>query len=62
MRMPEYSKLPKELQCDEVKHYYDILKTKSSALMVKRIFDVIIAVIFIILMSFPIAVIAILIK
>ena len=62
MRMPEFSKLPKELQCDEVKHYYDILKTKTSALVLKRAFDVIIAIFMIIILLFPMAVIAVLIK
>lgn len=62
MRMPEYAKLPKELQCDEVKHYYDILKIKSKALVIKRIFDILVSIIFIIFLSVPMAVIAILIK
>lgn len=62
MKMPEYEKLPKELQCDEVKHYYNILKTKTKALIIKRIFDVFVAIFFIIFLSLPMAVIAILIK
>jgi len=62
MRMPEYSKLPKELQCSEVKHYYDILKSKSKALTVKRIFDIIVSIFVIIILSLPMAVIALLIK
>ena len=62
MRMPEFSKLPKELQCDEVKHYYDILKTKTSALVLKRVFDVTIAIFMIIILLLPMAVIAVLIK
>ncbi len=62
MKMPEYEKLPKELQCDEVKHYYNILKTKTKVLIIKRIFDVFVAIFFIIFLSLPMAVIAILIK
>lgn len=62
MRMPEFQKLPKELQCDEVKHYYDILKTKTYALVLKRIFDVIVAIFMIIILLLPMAVIALLIK
>ncbi len=62
MKMPDYSKLPKELQCDAVKHYYDILKEKTAGLVVKRIFDITVAVFLIILLSLPMAVIAVLIK
>lgn len=62
MKMPEYEKLPKELQCDEVKRYYDLLKAKTKALVLKRIFDVLVAIFFIIFLSVPMAVIAILIK
>lgn len=62
MRMPEYSKLPKELQCDEVKHYYDILKTKTASLVLKRVFDVIVSLFLIILLALPMAIIAVLIK
>lgn len=62
MKMPEYSKLPSEFQYDEVKRYYDILKTKSSGLVLKRIFDIIVAIFLIILLLLPMAVIAILIK
>ncbi len=62
MKMPEFMKLPKEFQCDEVKHYYDILKIKTSALILKRIFDVIVAIFMIIILLLPMAVIALLIK
>lgn len=62
MKMPEYLSLPEELRCDEVKHYYDILKTKTSSLVLKRIFDVAVALFLIILLALPMAVIALLIK
>lgn len=62
MKMPEYEKLPKELQCDEVKHYYNILKTKATGLVIKRIFDITVAVFLIILLAFPMLLIAVLIK
>lgn len=62
MKMPQYEKLPKELQCDEVKHYYDILKTKTASLVLKRIFDVAVSLFLIILLALPMAVIAVLIK
>lgn len=62
MKMPDYSKLPAELQCDEVKYYYNILKTKTAGLVLKRVFDVTVAIFLIILLSLPMAVIALLIK
>lgn len=62
MKMPDYEKLPKELQCEAVKLYYDILKEKTAGLIVKRIFDVTVAVFLIIFLSLPMAVIAVLIK
>lgn len=62
MRMPQYEKLPKELQCDEVKHYYDLLKTKTAGLFFKRIFDVTVAIFMIILLLLPMGIIALLIK
>lgn len=62
MKMPEFQKLPKELQCDEVKHYYDILKTKTSSLVAKRIFDIILSVFVIIILLLPMALISVLIK
>ncbi len=62
MKMPEYERLPKELQCDEVKYYYDILKTKTVGLILKRVFDIIVAVFLIIILALPMAFIAVLIK
>lgn len=62
MKMPRFNKLPEEFQCDEVKLYYDILKTKTASLVMKRIFDIVISLLFIILMALPMAVIAVLIK
>ena len=62
MKMPQYSKLPKELQCDEVKHYYDILKTKTVGLVLKRAFDIIVAIFMIIILLLPMGIIALLIK
>ena len=62
MRMPEYSKLPEEFQCVEVKAYYDILKSKSASLVFKRIFDFVTAFIMMLFLLLPMAVIAVLIK
>lgn len=62
MKMPDYSKLPKELQCDAVKRYYDILKTKTAGLVVKRIFDITVSLFLIVLLCIPMCLIAVIIK
>lgn len=62
MIMPDYSKLPEKLKCEAVKEYYDILKQKSASLILKRIFDIFVALIMILFLLIPMAVIAILIK
>lgn len=57
-----FDRLPSELRCDEVKHYYDILDKKRFSLLLKRITDIILALIILILLLIPMAVIAIVIK
>ena len=62
MILKPFDKLPKEFQNDEVKHYYDILLAKRNSLVVKRLADVILALIMIVVLALPMLVIAILIK
>lgn len=62
MKMPEYEKLPEEFQCNEVKFYYDILKTKTAGLIFKRVFDITVAILMIILLLLPMGIIALIIK
>lgn len=57
-----FDRLPSQLQCDEVKQYYDILDKKRFSLILKRITDVILALIILLLLLIPMAVIAIVIK
>ena len=57
-----FDRLPSELRCDEVKQYYDILDKKRFSLVLKRITDVILALIILLLLLIPMAVIAIVIK
>ena len=57
-----FDRLPSELRCDEVKHYYDILDKKRFSLLLKRVTDIILALIILILLLIPMAVIAIVIK
>ena len=57
-----YDRLPSELRCDEVKPYYDILDKKRFSLLLKRVTDVILALLILVLLLLPMAVIAIVIK
>ena len=57
-----FEKLPAEFRCDEVKKYYDILDKKRASLMIKRIGDILLAFIVLILLLIPMAVIAVVIK
>lgn len=57
-----FEKLPRKLQCDEVKKYYEILDKKRPSLVMKRVMDIILSLIIIILLILPMAVIAIIIK
>jgi len=57
-----FEKLPRKLQCDEVKKYYDILDKKRPSLVMKRVMDIILSLIMIVLLILPMAVIAVIIK
>lgn len=57
-----FEKLPRKLQCEEVKKYYDILDKKRPSLVMKRVMDIILSLIIIILLILPMAVIAVIIK
>lgn len=57
-----YERLPREFQCGEVKKYYDILDKKRLSLVLKRVTDILISVILLILLLLPMAVIAVIIK
>lgn len=58
----KWEDLPPELKIEEVKPYYDILKKKRATLIVKRAFDIVMAVIMIILLAWLFIVLAIVIK
>lgn len=60
--VPSWDKLPSEMKNDAVKSYYDMLKKKKLSLIAKRIFDIIVSGIMIVLLSPVLAIIAILIK
>lgn len=58
----EWDDLPKWMQYPEVREYYDILSKRKLSLKLKRIFDVVVASVLLIILTIPIAVIAIMIK
>ena len=62
MILIKYEKLPENLKNEKVKEYYDILSKKKISLVIKRIFDIIVAVILLILLSPIILILAIMIK
>ena len=47
----KYDRLPANLQNDDVKKYYDILKKKKVYLFIKRLFDIFLSLILLILLS-----------
>ena len=62
MILAKYEKLPKKMQNDTVKKYYDILSHKKISLFFKRVFDIIISLILLIILSPLMVGIAIVIK
>ncbi len=62
MILIKYEKLPENLKNEKVKEYYDILSKKKISLVIKRIFDIIVALILLILFSPIILILAIMIK
>ena len=51
MILKDWEQLPEELQLDEVRPYYEILKKKKLSLILKRIFDVVVSFIMLIILS-----------
>ena len=62
MLLLPYERLPRELQCPEVKKYYDILDKKRFSIFLKRAMDIVLSVIMILILLLPMAVIAVIIK
>ena len=59
--LKEWNELPQELQIDEVKPYYELLRKKSKSLFIKRLFDIIVSLVMLIAISPALIIIAILI-
>lgn len=51
MLLEKFENLAPEFQNDEVKRYYDLLKKKTGALVLKRIFDVVVSAIMLVIIS-----------
>lgn len=60
--MKKWNDLPKELQVEPVRKYYDILQHRKGSLLAKRIFDVIVAGILVVILSPILLILSILIK
>lgn len=51
MNIIDWEKLPQEMQTEEVKRYYDILKKRKTALIFKRVFDFVLSLVGIVVFS-----------
>ena len=60
--MKKWEDLPPDRQVPEVRTYYDILKRHTGSLILKRIFDIIVASLLLIVLSPVLLVLSILIK
>jgi len=60
--LKKWEELPDFMRVDEVRPYWEILNRKKGQLILKRIFDFIVAVIMLIVLAIPMGIIAILIK
>ena len=54
-----WEELPDFMRVPEVRPYYDILKGRKLSLLVKRVFDFVAAVILLLILAIPMAVIAV---
>lgn len=62
MRLVKWEKLPENMQTEEVRKYYDILRERRFSLFVKRVFDIFVSLILLLLLSPVFLVLAIAIK
>ncbi len=62
MILKKWEKLPAEMQTEEVKKYYDVLSKKKVALFFKRLFDIVVSLIMLIILSPLLLILAIAIK
>ena len=62
MRMISWEKLPSQMQTEAVKPYYEILQKKQISLIFKRLFDIVVSIIMLLILSPVFLVLAIAIK
>ena len=62
MILKKWEKLPLEMQTEDVRKYYDILKKKRFSLFLKRIFDIVVSFLMLVLLSPLFIILAIAIK
>ncbi len=62
MVVKKWEKLPQEMQTDEVKKYYEILRKKKLSLIFKRVFDFVVALVLLVFLSPVFLILAIVIK
>ena len=51
MILKKWEELPSEMQTDEVREYYDVLKKKKVSLFLKRLFDIVVSFIMLLILS-----------
>lgn len=62
MRLIKWEKIPSQMQTEEVRKYYDVLKKKKFALFFKRVFDIFVSLLLLIILSPLFLILAIAIK
>lgn len=60
--MKKWDNLPAEMRTEEVRHYYDILSKKKCSMAMKRLFDIVVSAIMLIILSPVFLILAIAIK
>ncbi len=62
MFLRKWDDIPKFMKCDEVREYYDVLSKRKTSLFLKRVFDIIVGIILLVILAIPMLIIAIMIK
>lgn len=62
MLLKKWDTLPEYMQVPEVKPYYDVLQKRKLSLLIKRVFDFVVAMVLLVLLALPMAIIAIMVK
>lgn len=60
--LKKWEELPKFMQCDEVRPYWEILWCRRGQLVIKRIFDLVVGILLLLLLAIPMLIISVAIK